>query len=199
MTACASAAIFGTTDHFCELVSSFFACIPPQQQSKREKRSTVLEEQLVGYFHILTTKSACFTFGGDAGGRLGGGGRVSVGRGFSAPGRGFGAQRGGEGVDVRGVGDVAQLVLCLGIIKKGARVTQSKATPPPRWILPPRPGARYLVWAAVVHPVLPMAVEAAGTPGGGAGGRNDKVTKGQRSKFPLHLLLNPTSVFHSAA
>lgn len=74
-----------------------------------------MEEQLVGYFHI---QSAGFTFGGDAGGRLGGGGRVSVGRGFSAPGCGFGDQRGGEGVDVRGVGDVAQPVLCLGIIKK---------------------------------------------------------------------------------
>lgn len=95
---------------FCKLVSSFFCLFPPQQQLKRKKRYAVLEEQRVGDFH---SQSERFTFSGDAGGRLGGGGRVSVSRGLSAPGCGFGDQRGGEGVDVRGVGDVAQLVLCL--------------------------------------------------------------------------------------
>lgn len=143
----------------------------------------------------FTSKSACFTFGGDAGGRLGGGGRVSVGRGFSAPGRGFGAQRGGEGVDVRGVGDVAQLVLCLGIIKKEL--------------------ALHKVRQRLLHAGFFRLVQGLGTSSGqllstqscrwrskplehlGGG-----MTNRQRVKdpsFPLHLLLNPTSVFHSAA
>lgn len=82
----------------------FFACIPSQQRLTRKKPRIICENSL----------SECFTFRGDAGVRLGSGGRVPVSRGFSAPGCGLGDQRGGEGVDVRGVGDVAQLILCLG-------------------------------------------------------------------------------------
>lgn len=72
----------------------------------RKKRHTVS-----GYFD---EPSECFTFSGDAGGRLRGGCRVFISGGPSAPGCGSGDQRGGEGVDVCGVGDVAQLVFSLG-------------------------------------------------------------------------------------
>lgn len=87
---------------FCELVSSFFCVHPSPKPTEEEERLRSLKN------------NSYFTFSGDAGGRLGGGGCVSVGRGLSAPGCGSGHHRGGEGVDVCGVGNVAQLVLCLG-------------------------------------------------------------------------------------
>lgn len=54
-----------------------------------------------------------FTFSGDAGGRVGGGGRVPACSGLFAPGCRFGNNRGGEGVEIRGVDDVTHLVLSL--------------------------------------------------------------------------------------
>lgn len=71
-------------------------------------------------------------FGGDAGGWVGGGGCVPACCGLFALGCRFGDDRGGEGVQIRGVDDVAHLVLGL-------------------------------IWAAVVHPVLPMTVKTTGT------------------------------------
>lgn len=54
-----------------------------------------------------------FTFGGGAGGRVGGGGCVSACCGLFAPGCRFGDNCGGEGVEACGVTDVTHLVLGL--------------------------------------------------------------------------------------
>lgn len=54
-----------------------------------------------------------FTFGGHAGGRVGGGGCVPACSGLVAPERGFGDCRAGDRVDIRGVRDVTHLVLGL--------------------------------------------------------------------------------------
>lgn len=131
MIACTSVAIFGTTDLQLPCLKSAAAehlgcisvslrrpfCVHPSPTTIKRGRNAT-QSRKNSLLATFTCSLRAFTFGGDAGGRLGGGWRVSVGRGFSAPGSGFGDQRGGEGVDVRGVGDVAQLVLCLGIIKK---------------------------------------------------------------------------------
>lgn len=52
------------------------------------------------------------TFGGEAGGRVGGGGQVPARSDLPGPGRGFGGG-GGDGAEGRGVGAVAHLVLRL--------------------------------------------------------------------------------------
>lgn len=54
-----------------------------------------------------------FTFCGDAGGRVRGGGGVPARRGPPAPGRGSGDGGGGQRIEVRGVRDVTHLVLGL--------------------------------------------------------------------------------------
>lgn len=95
------------------------------------------------------------TFSGETGGRVGGGGQVSACRDLPGPGRGFGGGGGGgDGVEDGGVRDVAQLVLRLqhetsGQEEDGGAGAEQTQT--------------HLIWAAVVHPVLPVTVEAAGT------------------------------------
>lgn len=109
--ACTSATIFRTTD-----------LEPPCLKVQRQLLLLAIWDgflracvALLFWTHPSPTVRNLVTFSGDAGGRRGGGGRVPVSRGLSAPGCGFGDQRGGEGgVAVCGVGDVAQLVLCLG-------------------------------------------------------------------------------------
>lgn len=54
-----------------------------------------------------------FTFSGDAGGRVGGGGWVPACSTLFAPGCCLGSNRGGKGVEIRGVNDVTHLVLGL--------------------------------------------------------------------------------------
>lgn len=92
------------------------------------------------------------TFSGETGGRVGGGGQVSACSDLPGPGRGFGG--GGDGVEDRAVRDVTHLVLRLQHETSGQEEDE-------------RTGAEqiqtHLVWTAVVHPVLPVTVEAAGT------------------------------------
>lgn len=88
---------------------------------------------------------------------MGGGGQGSARSGLSGPGRGSGDSGGGDGVEVRGVGDVAHLVFRLQhetSSQVGSADEESRA----RRIQT----HTHLVWTAAVHPVLPVTVEAAG-------------------------------------
>lgn len=68
----------------------------------------------------------CFTFSGDAGGRVGRGVCVSAGGGLFAPGCCFGDNCGGEGIEVCSVADVTHLVLGLKHEKCRARAQYFK-------------------------------------------------------------------------
>lgn len=85
---------------------------------------------------------------------MGGGGQGSARSDLSGPGRGFGQSGGGDGVEGCGLADITHLVFCL------QQQTSSQTESDQRsrlWI------QTHLIWAAVVHPVLPVSVEAAGT------------------------------------
>lgn len=103
--------------------------IPIKDGSSKRTSFSILPEQRI--HHDLKEKlwtlalyapwppsrcDCCFTFSGDAGGWVGGGGCVPARCGLFALGCRFGDDRGGEGVQIRGVDDVAHLVLSL---KKG--------------------------------------------------------------------------------
>lgn len=95
------------------------------------------------------------TFSGETGWRGGGGGQGSARSGLSGPGRGSGDSGGGGGVEVRGVSGVAHLVFGLQRQTSGQQGLAHEKNRAARV-------ETHLVWAAVVHPVLPVTVEAAG-------------------------------------
>lgn len=107
-----------------------------------------------------------WTFSGETGGRVGGGGQVSACSDLPGPGRGFGGGGGGDGVEDRGVRDVTHLVLRLQHETSGQEEDEGTGAEQIQ---------THLIWTAVVHPVLPVAVEAAGT---SAGTRNTGLFKG---------------------
>lgn len=87
---------------------------------------------------------------------MGGGGQGSAHSRLSGPGRGFGHSGSGDRVEVRGLSDVTHLVFRLQCETSGQEDLADEKS---------RAGRiqTHLIWAAVVHPVLPVTVEAAGT------------------------------------
>lgn len=87
---------------------------------------------------------------------MGGGGQGSARSDLSGPGRGFGEGGGGDRVEARGVGDVTHLFFRLQHQTSGQEELADEKSRAGRT-------QTHLIWAAVVHPVLPVTVEAAGT------------------------------------
>lgn len=95
------------------------------------------------------------TFSGETAGRVGGGGQGSARGDLSGPGRGCGDSGGGDRVEVRGVRDVTHLVFRLQQETSGREELGDEKSRAGRL-------QTHLIRAAVVHPVLPVTVEAAG-------------------------------------